>query len=131
DDLAAKMMALRPASFGQGGGANRGGGDSTRRRGGAGAFGGGANRQPGDTMQRRGGRGGGSPEMQAINEQMRAIYTTLNIDPRAAATTTGSHAPKREPARRTAGSRWPGRPGRGRSARRWPGRLIKCSLEKS
>ncbi len=79
DDLSAKLMALRPAGFG-----NRTPGDSTRRRGnGGGATGDqGArpNRAPGDTT-RRGGRGG-SPEMQAINEQMRAIYTTLNIDAR-------------------------------------------------
>jgi HlyD family secretion protein len=95
DDLRAKMQALRPAGFG---GGNRRGGDST----------GGGNRvrNPGDTTQRRrgagfGGRGGdsggaqgggqqggggfrGSPEMQAINEQLRAIYTQLNIDPRTA-----------------------------------------------
>jgi HlyD family secretion protein len=95
DDLRAKMQALRPAGFG---GGNRRGGDST----------GGGNRvrSPGDTTQRRrgggfGGRGGdsggaqgggqqggggfrGSPEMQAINEQLRAIYTQLNIDPRTA-----------------------------------------------
>jgi HlyD family secretion protein len=86
DALVAKMTALRPAGFG--GGNNRGGqtgaggqgrqagGDSTRRRGG------------GDSTQRRGGGGGGgrgmSPEMQAINEEMRAIYTKLNIDQRTA-----------------------------------------------
>ena len=101
DDLVAKMTALRPAGFGggnnrggqngggqarQGGGgqngggqARQGGGDSTRRRGGG---------QGGDSTQRRGGGGGGgrgmSPEMQAINEQMRAIYTKLNIDQRTA-----------------------------------------------
>jgi len=88
DDLQAKLTALRPAGFGNNGG-NRQPGDSTRRRGGNGGNGGGANgaqgqrppRAPGDTT-RRGGRGGGSPEMQAINEQMRAIYTTLNVDPR-------------------------------------------------
>jgi HlyD family secretion protein len=90
DDLSAKMAALRPAGFGNRGGGNAGGnrqpGDSTRRRGGNGGGANGEqgqrpNRAPGDTT-RRGGRGGGSPEMQAINEQMRAIYTTLNIDPR-------------------------------------------------
>ena len=40
------------------------------------------------TLVAAGGGGGGgfrgSPEMQAINEQMRAIYTTLNLDPRTA-----------------------------------------------
>ena len=61
---------------GGGGGANGASGDSTRRRGGFGQAGGGGG----------GGGGGfrGSPEMQAINEQMRAIYTTLNLDPRTA-----------------------------------------------
>jgi hypothetical protein len=93
DDLAAKLAALRPAGFGggnrggfgPGGGGNRQPGDSTRRRGGGGGGGfgggGGGNRQPGDTT-RRGGRG--SPEMQAINEQLRTIETALNIDPRTA-----------------------------------------------
>ncbi|MGE5731314.1 MAG: efflux RND transporter periplasmic adaptor subunit [Gemmatimonas sp.] len=87
DDLRAKMQALRPAGFGGGnrrggdstGGANRTrGGDSTQRRSGGGL---GANRG-GD----QGGGGGfrGSPEMQAVNEQLRAIYTQLNIDPRTA-----------------------------------------------
>jgi HlyD family secretion protein len=99
DDLRAKMMALRPAGAGGGfgGGANRGGGDSTqrgqRRRGGDNTGGntggvGGAARGTDSTGSRRGGGGGGgfrgSPEMQAINEQMRAIYTTLNLDPRTA-----------------------------------------------
>jgi hypothetical protein len=87
DALVAKMTALRPAGFGGGnnrggqsaggGQARQGGGDSTRRRGGGG----------GDSTQRRGGGGGGrgmSPEMQAINEEMRAIYTKLNIDQRTA-----------------------------------------------
>lgn len=96
DDLSAKMMALRPAGFGggngaggnagggnggggNGGGFNRAPGDSTRRRGG------GAPGQGGDSTRRGGGGGrGGSPEMQAINEQMRAIYTTLGLDPRTA-----------------------------------------------
>jgi HlyD family secretion protein len=90
DDLAAKMTALRPAGFGNrgggGGGGNRAPGDSTRRRGGGGGGGGfqggSGNRAPGDTT-RRGGRGM-SPEMQAINEQMRTIETALNIDPRTA-----------------------------------------------
>ena len=84
DDLRAKLQALRPAGFGGGfGGGNRNRGDSTfagRNRG-------------GDSTQRRGGAGGGggggggfrgSPEMQAVNEQLRAIYTQLNIDPRTA-----------------------------------------------
>jgi HlyD family secretion protein len=71
DELRAKMQALRPAGFG---GGNRRGGDST----------GGANRnRGGDSTQRPGGFRG-SPEMQAINEQLRAIYTQLSIDPRTA-----------------------------------------------
>jgi len=86
EDLRAKMQALRPAGFG---GRNRGdsafagrnrSGDSTgqRRRGG-----GGFNAQG---SQQAGGGGGfrGSPEMQAINEQLRAIYTQLSLDPRRA-----------------------------------------------
>jgi HlyD family secretion protein len=101
DDLRAKMAALRPAGFGGGnrgggGGGGAGGGDSTqrgqRRRGGdnagggAGAGGGGRDTTGGG---RRGGGGGGggfrgSPEMQAINEQMKAIYTTLGLEQRTA-----------------------------------------------
>jgi HlyD family secretion protein len=94
-DLRAKLQALRPAGFGGGnrrggdstGGANRtrGAGDTTQRRrgggfgaGGGGAQGGGQGGQPG------GGGFRGSPEMQAINEQLRAIYTQLSIDPRTA-----------------------------------------------
>jgi HlyD family secretion protein len=104
DDLAAKMAALRPAGmggnrggFGAGGGGNRQPGDSTRRRGNGGNGGGGfqrssgqggqggANRAPGDSTRRGGGGGRGmSPEMQALNEQMRTIETALNIDPRTA-----------------------------------------------
>jgi HlyD family secretion protein len=114
DDLRAKMMALRPAGFGGGNGGNgggygnggfgnrRAGDDSTRanrprgndstgqrRRGGNGFNGGatggapsgsqGGNAQGGNGQGRR-----GSPEMQAINEQMRAIYTELKLDPRTA-----------------------------------------------
>ena len=101
DDLRAKMQALRPAGFGNGsnGGGNRGfggrtrgdsaggfrpRGDSTqRRRGGNG--GGGAAAGADSSQRRRGGNGGGqggggggggfrgSPEMQAINDQMRTI----------------------------------------------------------
>jgi HlyD family secretion protein len=105
DELVAKMTALRPAGFGgrggngggggggggggfgngdnrrsmQGGGGGGGGGDSTQRRRGGGA---GAGR---DSSQRGGGRGRGmSPEMQAISDQMRTIYTALNIDQRTA-----------------------------------------------
>jgi len=92
DSLRAKLAALRPAGFnrqnGGGGGGNSGGG-------GNGNFGngGGANRERGANRsdstggrQRGGGGGGfrGSPEMQAVNEQLRAIYTALNIDPRTA-----------------------------------------------
>jgi HlyD family secretion protein len=110
DDLRAKMTALRPAGFGGGRGANGAGGftGGNRNRGGDSTGAGGANRSRGtDTTggQRRrngggaggdstrGGRGGangggggrgGSPEMRAINEQMQAIYTTLNLDPRTA-----------------------------------------------
>lgn len=103
DDLRAKLQALRPAGFNGGGGGGGGGGfsggnrqrsdstggfrqrgDSTGRRRGGGGNGAGA----GSDSTRRGGGGGGgfrgSPEMQAINEQMRAIYTTLNLDPRTA-----------------------------------------------
>jgi len=95
DDLRAKMQALRPAGFAGGnrrggdstGGGNRvrGGGDSTQRR-----RGGGFSGRGGDSGGAQGGgqQGGGgfrgSPEMQAINEQLRAIYTQLNIDPRTA-----------------------------------------------
>jgi HlyD family secretion protein len=100
DDLRAKLQALRPAGFGGGfGGANRrggdtttganrvrAGGDSTQRRRGGFSGGGGA---PGAaaTGGQQGGQGGGfrgSPEMQAINEQLRAVYTELGIDPRTA-----------------------------------------------
>jgi HlyD family secretion protein len=114
DDLRAKMQALRPAGMTGGGGGrggfnanggNRQRGDSAggnRQRGDSA----GGNRQRGDSTRRRGGGGGsaanggtgggfnagggggggfrGSPEMQAINEQMRAIYTTLNLDARTA-----------------------------------------------
>ncbi len=100
DDLRAKMQALRPAGFGNNAGRNGGGGFGNRQRGDST----GGNRQRGDsTQRRRGGNGGngggangqgngggggggfrGSPEMQAINEQMRTIYTTLNIDARTA-----------------------------------------------
>jgi HlyD family secretion protein len=98
DDLRAKMQALRPAGFGGGnrrggdstGGANRNrGGDSTQRRRGGGS---GAGRAAQPDAQSGGGQQGGqpgggfrgSPEMQAINEQLRAVYTQLSIDPRTA-----------------------------------------------
>jgi HlyD family secretion protein len=105
DDLRAKMQALRPAGMTGGGGGGGGGGfnanGGNRQRGDSA----GGNRQRGDSTRRRGGNGGGaangggggfnagggggggfrgSPEMQAINEQTRAIYTTLNLDPRTA-----------------------------------------------
>ncbi len=104
DDLRTKMQALRPANFGNNGangnrgfggrtrgdsaGGSRprgngggGGADSSgqRRRGGNGGNGGGANGGGGN-----GGGFRGSPEMQAINDQMRTIYTTLKIDARTA-----------------------------------------------
>jgi HlyD family secretion protein len=97
DDLRAKMQALRPAGFGGGnrrGGDSTGGGNRNRGAGGSGAdstqrrrggFGGG--QQGGQQGGQPGGQGGGfrgSPEMQAINEQLRAIYSQLNIDPRTA-----------------------------------------------
>jgi hypothetical protein len=106
DDLRAKIQALRPAGMtggGRGGfnanggnrqrgdsaGGNRQRGDSTRRRGGN--AGGGANGGTGGGFNAGGGGGGGggggfrgSPEMQAINEQMKTIYTTLNLDARTA-----------------------------------------------
>src|SRR6185437_8215704 len=90
DSLRAKLAALRPAGFNrQNGGSNRNGGS------GNGGSGGGADRQRGANRsdsaggrQRGAGGGGGgfrgSPEMQAVNEQLRAIYTALNIDPRTA-----------------------------------------------
>jgi len=107
DDLRAKMQALRPAGMtggGRGGfnanggnrqrgdstGGNRQRGDSTgqRRRGGNGGAGGASSGTGGGFNAGGGGGGGGgfrgSPEMQAINEQMKAIYTTLNLDPRTA-----------------------------------------------
>jgi HlyD family secretion protein len=108
DDLRAKMQALRPAGFGGGNGANGGGGfnagggarrqrgDSTQGGNAGGANGGqrrrGGNGGAGADSTRKGGNGGGganggfrgSPEMQAINEQIRAIYTTLNLDARTA-----------------------------------------------
>ena len=86
EDLRAKMTALRPAGFG-GGGGNRGGGDSTQRRPRGDNASGGARRDSTGGGQRGGGGGGGfrgSPEMQALNEQIRAIYTALNLDARTA-----------------------------------------------
>jgi HlyD family secretion protein len=89
-DLRAKLQALRPAGFNggnrqaNGGNGGNGGnrqfnGDSTqrRRRGGDGNGGG---------AQANGNGGGfrGSPEMQAINEQLRTIYTSLGLDARTA-----------------------------------------------
>jgi len=90
DDLRAKMQALRPAGFGGGnrrggdstGGRTRAPGDTTRRRGGG--FGAGSGGQQGGGGGQGGGGFRGSPEMQAINEQLRAIYTQLSIDPRTA-----------------------------------------------
>ena len=93
DELRTKMQALRPAGFGGGfGGGNRNRGDSAlagrnrsgdstgqrRRTAGGGGFGQGG--------QAGGGGGGfrGSPELQALNEQLRAIYTQLSLDPRTA-----------------------------------------------
>jgi hypothetical protein len=94
DDLRAKMQALRPAGFGGGNGAagrTRTPGDTTRRRngfGGGNGSNGGNGGNGGGNQGANGGNGGGgfrgSPEMQALNEQLRAIYTTLNIDPRTA-----------------------------------------------
>ncbi len=97
DDLRAKMTALRPAGFGggnrNGGGANGGGANGGGANGGNGdANGGGQRRRGGGDSARAGGNGGGggngqrggSPEMQAINAQMQAIYTTLGLDPRTA-----------------------------------------------
>jgi HlyD family secretion protein len=99
DDLRVKMMALRPAGFGGGNGAGGNGGNggngggfnrANRARSAAGGNSGGtpgANRGGRDSSganQRGGGQRGGSPEMQAISQQMRAIYTTLGLDPRTA-----------------------------------------------
>jgi hypothetical protein len=82
DSLRARMQALRPAGFGAGpGGGDRSGGFGGSRprdnggQGGQGSQGG------------QGGQGGGfgrSPEMQAIGDQMRAMYTALNLDGRTA-----------------------------------------------
>jgi HlyD family secretion protein len=111
DALRAQLTALRPAGFG--GGANRGGaqaggqnasaaagqpganGAGGARRGGRDTTGGaprggrdttGGNNRGGAQGGGGGGGGGfrGSPEMQAINEQMRTIYTALGIDARTA-----------------------------------------------
>lgn len=96
DDLRAKLQALRPAGFSGGGrqhGDSTGGfrqrGDSTGRRRGNGGNVSGADstRRRGGGPQGAGGGGGGfrgSPEMQAINDQMRTIYAALNIEPRTA-----------------------------------------------
>ncbi|HEY5060087.1 MAG TPA: hypothetical protein VII52_01065, partial [Gemmatimonadaceae bacterium] len=99
DDLRAKMTALRPAGFGGGNGAggNGGGGGFNRgnrvrtasggNSGGNPAGASGASRGGRDSSgadQRGGGQRGGSPEMQAISQQMRAIYTTLGLDSRTA-----------------------------------------------
>ena len=106
DDLRAKLQALRPAGMNGGGNGGRGGfnggnrqrgdsaggfrprGDSTgqRRRGGNGGGGNGGN---GGGFNGGGGGGGGggfrgSPEMQAINAQIRAIDSTLKLDSRTA-----------------------------------------------
>jgi hypothetical protein len=98
DDLRAKMMALRPAGAnrgmnggGQSGGAQSGAaqpGGFQRRQGGAGRdTSGGAARRGGRDSTGGANRGGGramSPEMQAINDQMKTIYTTLGVDQRTA-----------------------------------------------
>jgi HlyD family secretion protein len=123
DDLRAKMQALRPAGFGGAGGgfggANRSRGDSASA---------GRNRGGDSTGQRRrdasgaggGGGGGGfrgSPEMQALNEQLRAIYTQLHLDPR----TAGACARRKQQsgsqsAMGTAGARITGRPAAAQAA---------------
>jgi HlyD family secretion protein len=104
DDLRAKLQALRPAGMNGGRGGFNGGnrqrgdsaggfrprGDSTgqRRRGGGGTGGNAGSGGNASGFGQGGGGGGGgfrgSPEMQAINDQMRAIYTTLNLDARTA-----------------------------------------------
>jgi HlyD family secretion protein len=94
DDLRVKMTALRPAGFGGGNGAggSAGGGGFNRGNRDRSAAGGNAGGTPGNrgsrdtsgATQRGGGQRGGSPEMQAISQQMRAIYTTLGLDPRTA-----------------------------------------------
>ena len=83
EDDGAASGGLRWRCGGGGGGpaGDTSGGDSTQRR------------PRGGTMRAGGGRQhaaapavavGGSPEMQAMNEQIRAIYTALNLDPRTA-----------------------------------------------
>jgi HlyD family secretion protein len=97
DDLRAKMTALRPAGFTGGNGGNRRGGNAGGANGanagganvGGGANGGQQRRRAGGDSARAGGAGGngqrgGSPEMQAINAQIQAIYTALGLDPRTA-----------------------------------------------
>ncbi|MEO6876981.1 MAG: efflux RND transporter periplasmic adaptor subunit, partial [Gemmatimonadaceae bacterium] len=87
DDLRAKMTALRPAGFGGGNGAGGRGGNGANGGGGAN---GGQGRRGGDSTgaggngQRGNGQRGGTPEMQAINTQVQAIYTALGLDPRTA-----------------------------------------------
>ncbi|MEO7085313.1 MAG: hypothetical protein ABI442_05480, partial [Gemmatimonadaceae bacterium] len=123
DDLRAKMTALRPANFGGGrnggsrnGGANGGGnrnrgGDSTGAGGGQRRNGGNGGAGRDSTRGGRGGNGGGaggSPEIRALNEQMQAIYTTLNLDPR----TAGACA------RKAAGTQFAGAAGAGAARQR-------------
>ncbi len=129
DDLRAKMQALRPANFGNNGnrggfgGGNRTRGDSTggfrprgdstgQRRRGNGGGGGGANGQGNGGGGGGGGGFRGSPEVQAINEQMRAIYTTLNIDARTAGACARKQAgPSGQQANNGSGSRTQGNQG--------------------
>jgi HlyD family secretion protein len=95
DDLRAKLTAMRPAGAGGnrrgGNGGGNGAGANASGGGQSGGSGGGARRSNGGNGANGGGdaaSGGqgrrGNPQMQAINEQMRAIYTKLNIDPRTA-----------------------------------------------
>ena len=132
EDLRAKMQALRPAGFGGGfGGGNRNrgdsasasrnrGGDSTgQRRRGGGGFGG----QGGQTGGGGGGGFRGSPEMQALNEQLRAIYTQLSLDPRTAGACARRQQQAGSQAASSGATRNAGRPQAGQNAQGGQGAL--------
>lgn len=91
DDLRVKLRALMPAGFnggnrngGNGDGAAGGNGEGRRRNGGGG--GGEQGAQGAQGGQNGGGMRGGSPEMRAINEQLRPLYEKIGVDARTANT---------------------------------------------